>query len=102
MIIDVVCRISCCRTIRQCFAEARLVVNFRSYYLYCSYRQRPLANRTVENGVFHYPVGPFALSLELHLQPLLQLASSDVNLTCGVKLLTSFRSVASILRGPLG
>ena len=36
-------------------------------------------NLAVENGAFHYPTGPY-----LSLEPLLQLASSDVNFTCGV------------------
>ena len=44
--------------------------------LFALFIQAKTPNRAVENRVFHYPV--------LELQPLLQLASSDVNLTCGV------------------
>ena len=43
--------------------------------LFVLFIQAKTPNRAVENGVFHYPVGPF---VALELQPLLQLASSDV------------------------
>ena len=45
--------------------------------------QAKTPNRAVENGVFHYPVGPFVFRVTAAFR-LLQLASSDVNLTCGV------------------
>ena len=65
------------------------------YYLYCSYRQRPL---TVQLKM-EYSIIPL-VHLSLELQPLLQLASSDVNLTCGVINKFSIRSFNSWV--PLG
>ena len=66
--------------------------------LFVLFIQAKTPNREVENGVFHYPVALVHLSLEL--QPLLQLASSDVNLTCGVINKFSIRSFNSWV--PLG
>ena len=65
------------------------------YYLCCSYRQRPL---TVQLKM-EYSIIPL-VHLSLELQPLLQLASSDVNLTCGVINKFSIRSFNSWV--PLG
>ena len=65
------------------------------YYLFCSYRQRPL---TVKLKM-EYSIIPL-VHLSLELQPLLQLASSDVNLTCGVINKFSIRSFNSWV--PLG
>ena len=59
----------------QPFALSKLSCNL----LFVLFIQAKTPNRAVENGIFHYPVGPF-----VELQPLLQLASADVNLTCGV------------------
>ena len=64
--------------------------------LFVLFIQAKTPNHAVENGVFHIPL----VHLSLELQPLLQLASSDVNLTCGVINKFSIRSFNSWV--PLG
>ena len=65
--------------------------------LFVLFIQAKTPNRAVENGV--YSIIPL-VHLSLELQPLLQLASSDVNLTCGVINKFSIRSFNSWV--PLG